>query len=74
MGLAYKSVDERRILADDEKCNGCVVQIVSKRPSTFQSRPLGSTGLSKEQPIFLSPSQINVMHAGSVQGIVLMML
>ena len=25
MGLAYKSVQERRILADDEKCNGCLM-------------------------------------------------
>jgi len=25
MGLAYKWVDDRRILADDEKCNGCLM-------------------------------------------------
>jgi Pyruvate/2-oxoacid:ferredoxin oxidoreductase delta subunit len=25
MGLAYKSVKERRIVADDEKCNGCLM-------------------------------------------------
>ena len=25
MGLAYKSVENRRIVADDEKCNGCLI-------------------------------------------------
>lgn len=25
MSLAYKSVDKRRIVADDQKCNGCLI-------------------------------------------------
>lgn len=25
MGLAYKEIENRRIIADDEKCNGCLV-------------------------------------------------
>ena len=25
MGLAYKSLEKRRIVADDEKCNGCLI-------------------------------------------------